>query len=49
MMSTQKDGQNWADCGRYCASNIVPTPIQISLIDPPGKVGCTMNSGFSAT
>ena len=34
-MSTQNDGQTVVDSGRCCASNIVPTPIQFSLVNTP--------------
>ena len=36
------------DSGRYCASNIVPAPIQFPLDNTPGKVDSIMNCIFSA-
>ena len=39
MMSTQYDDQI---SGRYCASNIVPTSIQFSPANTPGRVDCIM-------
>ena len=49
MMSTQNDGQTATDSGRYCASNIVPTPIQLSPVNTPGRVDRIMKWKFSAT
>ena len=45
MMNTQNDGQN---SGRYCASNIIPTPIQFSPVNTPGKADSIMYWRFSA-
>ena len=49
MMCTQNNDQNSGRSGRYWASNIVPTPIQFSPVNTPGRVDCIMKWRFSAT